>query len=152
MQIYLTDELTTVLNLPIIELKDLKTVRGNLKEKNDIIVDTISALAIFITESAKHGKDIAEIAKDGIKGIKEWAQILQKVPALVPVIIAFYNNVVKNAEEFYTQVQSITPEQKEKSKAVFIQYFDIANDKAEEAIEKSVGLVLEILMLLKVFK
>lgn len=152
MQLILTDELMSTVSLPVIELKDLKTVRGNLKETNDIIVDTISALAIFITESAKHGKDIAEIAKDGIKGIKEWAQILQKVPVLIPVIIAFYNGVVKNAEEFYIQIQNITPAQKEQSKAVFIQYFDLPNDKVEEAIEKSVGLILEILMLLKVFK
>ena len=56
------------INLPEISTTDL--VRGNITNRtageSDIVVDTISALALFLTEAAKHGKEIADVAKDGI--------------------------------------------------------------------------------------
>jgi hypothetical protein len=130
--------------------------RGNVTNKlaveGDIVVDTITALALFLSEAAKHGATIADIAKDGIKGIGEWAEILKLVPQLVPVLIRFYQNVIKNADDFYAAVQNITPEQKNKSVDAFVKNFDITNDKAEQAIEKSVSMILEIITLIKSLK
>lgn len=142
------------INLPEISTTDL--VRGNITNRtageSDIVVDTISALALFLTEAAKHGKEIADVAKDGIKGIKEWAEILKMVPQIIPVLVLFYHSVIKNAEEFYTAVQNITPEQKSKSVVAFMQNFDLTNDKAEQAIERSISMILEIISLIKSFK
>ncbi|HMT03380.1 MAG TPA: hypothetical protein PKD00_08770, partial [Burkholderiales bacterium] len=95
---------------------------------------------------------IADIAKDGIKGIGEWAEILKLVPQLVPVLVRFYNGVIKNAEDFSKVILTITPEQKAKSIQAFIANFDLTNDKAELAVEKSISLILEVLTLIKVFK
>lgn len=140
--------------LPEIGLTDL--VRGNVTNRTigepDIVVDTIAALGVFLTEAAKQGQSISEIAKDGIKGIKEWAEILKLVPQIVPVLVRFYHSVVKNAEGFYTAVQNMTPEQKSKSVNAFITTFDLTNDKAEQAVEKSVSMILEIISLIKMFK
>ncbi len=142
------------LELPSFTSSELS--RGNLTEKmsveSDIIVDTITALAVFLSEAAKQGATIAEIAKDGIKGIGEWAEILKLVPQLVPVLVRFYNGVIKNAEEFSKSILNITPEQKAKSIQSFATNFDLTNDKAELAIEKSITLLLEVLTLIKVFK
>lgn len=142
------------ISLPEISSTDL--VRGNVTNRAngepDLVVDTIAALGIFLTESAKHGQAVAEIAKDGIKGIKEWAEILKLVPHIIPVLVRFYHNIIKNANEFYAAVQNITPEQKSKSVAAFIQNFDLTNDKAEQAIERSISMILEIITLVKSFK
>lgn len=143
------------LQVSLPEFTSTELVRGDAITRgleSDIVVDTVTAFAIFITEAAKHGKDIAEVAKDGIKGVKEWAEILKHIPALVPVLIRFYHGVVKNAEEFYTAVKDMTPTQKEKSIAAFVANFDLANDKAELAVEHSVKMILEVINLIKFFR
>lgn len=142
------------ISLPEISSTDL--VRGNVTNRAvgepDIIVDTIAAFGLFLTEAAKQGQAISEIAKDGIKGIKDWAQILALVPQLVPVLIRFYQNVIKNAEEFYTNIKNITPEQKTKAIEAFKVNFDLTNDKAEEGVEKAIGVLLEVITIIKFLK
>lgn len=152
MQIVLSDQTYSV-DLPVITIDKFVAARGNATEvESDIIVDTITAFALFLTESAKHGKDVADIAKDGIKGIAEWAAILKLIPSIIPVLVQFYNGVIKNAEEFSKSILTITPEQKAKSAVAFMTHFDIANDKVELAIEKAISLILEVITLIKVFK
>lgn len=142
------------ISLPEISATDL--VRGNVTNRAigepDLIVDTIAAFGLFLTEAAKQGQVIADIAKDGIKGIKEWAQILALVPQLVPVLVRFYQNVIKNAEGFYNSIKDITPEQKTKAIEAFKVNFDLTNDKAEEGVEKAIGVLLEVITIIRFLK
>lgn len=142
------------LDLPSFTSTELSrgSVTNKLAAEADIVVDTITALGIFLSEAAKHGATIADIAKDGIKGIGEWAEILKLVPQLVPVLIRFYQNVIKDADKFYEAVQNMTPDQKTKSVAAFVLNFNLPNDKAEQAIERSVSMILEIISLIKSLK
>lgn len=145
-----------LIQLILPEITSTELVRGNTQTRAigepDIVVETITALGLFLTEAAKQGKEIASIAKDGIKGIREWAEILKMVPGLIPVLVRFYTHVIKNAEEFYTAVQTISSEQKAKSVEAFCAAFDLENDKAEYAVEKSIAMILEIITLIKAFK
>ena len=145
----LTEEQYNQLVLP--EIDKMKLVRNNTTN-TDLVVSTIAAFALFLSQSAKIGKDISIIAKDGVNGIGEWVQIIKMVPEIVPVLIQFYKNVIENAEEFAKQIKNMTPEQKEQSIKAFEQSFDITNDKAEIAIERSINLILEVITIINTLK
>ena len=147
--IILTEDQYNSIALPSID--KMKLVRSNTTD-GDLVVSTITAFAVFLSQAAKHGKDIADIAKDGIKGVGEWVQIIKLVPELVPTIIQFYRNVIENAEEFIKQMKDMTPSQKQQAIAAFEKSFDITNDKAEIAVEKAVNLILEVLSIINTLK
>lgn len=119
---------------------------------DDLLVSTITAFGLFLSSSAKYGKNVAEIAKDGVKGIREWIEILKLFPEFLPTVISFYKNVIENAEEFVQQIKNMTPEQKENVIKAFELSFDIQNDKAEMAVETSIKLILEVITMLRYIK
>lgn len=148
--IILTEEQYNQLTLPSID--KMKLVRNNVSNNEDIVVSTIVAFGLFLSQAAKHGKDISEIAKDGVKGIGEWIQIIKLVPEVVPTLVQFYKNVIENAETFGNEIKNMTPEKKQESIKAFEQAFDIPNDKAELAIERSINILLEVITMINTLK
>ena len=146
----LTGEQNIELNLPDIA----PLVRGNATNRvalksEDIVVDTIYSIGLFLTGGVKYGAEIAEIAKDGITGIKEWGQVLALTPKLIPLFLTLYTDIIQSIPEFVEAVKNITPEQEQECKQVFVQSFDIPNDKAEYAVEQSIAILLKVLILIQ---
>ncbi|HMT01762.1 MAG TPA: hypothetical protein PKD00_00390 [Burkholderiales bacterium] len=142
-----------------IELPEIVSpVRGNATtsrelsvEASDVIVDTIYNIGILLTKALEEGGEIVELAKDGIKGVKEWAQIITLIPKLIPIFVLL-QEVIENAPEFYEQFKNVTPEQLSECKQAFAQSFDIPNDKIEHTVEQSLAIVLSILSLVQSLK
>lgn len=147
MQYYFTPTQPITVNLPdYYPTARVRTATGS------IIVEFVKSLAEVLTQTAVQAEVIATIAKGGIKGIQEWAQILKQVPELVVLLTKIFTDIVQDAEEFAKAVANITPLEKAQATAVFIEKFDLTNDKAEAIVEKIFSVALELVGVIKLIK
>lgn len=147
MQYYFTPTQPVTINLP-----DYVATERIRQANGSITVTFIKSLAEVLTDTAKQAETIAAIAKGGIKGIEEWAQILKQVPGIVVLLTKIFTDIVADAEEFAKAVQNITPLEKAQATAIFIEKFDLANDKAEAIVEKVFSVALELVGVIKLMK
>ena len=125
---------------------------SNIEEynNNNIVIDVIIALAYFLTESAKKGKELSEL-KGSLKNILNWGKVAKILISYIPAVLKFYNIVIKNSKEFVKQIDNITKEQQLEIVEKFALEFNLDNDKAEQVVENSIAAVLEVIVLIKYF-
>lgn len=128
------------------------SLSSNIEEynNNNIVIDVIVALAYFLTESAKKGKELSEL-KGSLKNILNWGKVAKILISYIPAVLKFYNIVIKNSKEFVKQIDNITKEQQLEIVEKFALEFDLDNDKAEQVVENSIAAVLEVIVLIKYF-
>lgn len=144
MQYYFTPTQPVTVTLP-----DYVATSRIRQANGSIVVEFIKNLAEILTDTATQAESIATVAKGGIKGIQEWAQILKQVPELVVLLTRIFTDIVQDAEEFAKAITNITPLEKAQATAVFIEKFDLTNDKAEAIVEKIFSVALELVGVLK---
>lgn len=147
MQYYFTATQPITVTLPdYVATEKIRNANGS------IIVQFVATFATILSDTVAQSITIAGIAKGGIKGIEEWAQILKQVPALITLFTRIFTDIVQDADEFAQAIVNITPLEKAQATAVFIEKFNLQNDKAEAIVEKIFSIALELIGVLKLVK
>lgn len=112
-----------------------------MENTNKVGTDHIKAALQF---AITLGKGISETFKDGFQPLTDTLKLLPTLMQLSPII----ENKAQLVEEF----KDLTDEEREEIKKWAKENFDIADDRLEAIIEKSAGLVLEVMGLIDAFK